>query len=306
MTIAAPRTVASPSGLTMATGWMMIAVFSFIAMAVAGRVLTQELPTIELIFFRSLLQMIVVSAIAMASKGGLGQLRTQRIGMHAARSLSQLGGQFGWFYGLSLIPLAQVFALEFTAPLWVAVLAPFLLGERFTLPRLLAAVVGFGGVLVVLRPVGMTIETGSISVLLGAVGFALSAITIKLLTRTESPLSILFYMGAIQWPVALVLSIPTWVTPSPTAALFLLVVTGTAMTSHYCLARAFKLADAIVVAPLDFLRLPLVAVVGWLLYSEPFDPLVLAGGALVLAGNFINVLAERAARSRARTVSSSS
>lgn len=273
--------------------WMTGAVVSFSTMAVAGRAVFQELDVYQLMFYRSAISFALVLMFAAVSKGGLDQFRTRRIGLHIVRNLSHLVGQFGWFFALALIPLAQLFALEFTTPLWIAALAPLLLGERLTRLRLAAVAIGFIGVLVVLRPGLAEVSLGAFVMLIGSVGFAGSLLSTKRMAVTERPLTIIFYMALIQTPVGLLLAFHDLRWPSPVTGLWLLLVAILGFTAHFCIVRAFRLGDAIVVAPMDFLRLPIIAVVGMVLYGEPLEFWVFAGGALILLGNYSNLIAER-------------
>jgi drug/metabolite transporter (DMT)-like permease len=272
---------------------MVGALVSFSTMAVAGRAVFEELDVYQLMFYRSAIGLSMVVIYAASSRGGFGPLRTRRIGLHIVRNSSHLVGQFGWFFALGLIPLAQLFALEFTTPLWVAVLAPLLLGERLTRMRAAAVALGFVGVLVVLRPGLEDISLGSVVMLIGAVGFAGSLMGTKRLARTERPVTILFYMALIQTPVGLMLAIHDLAWPSLVTGLWLILIAILGFTAHFCIVRAFSLADAIVVAPMDFLRLPLIAVVGVLLYGEPLELWVFVGGGLILLGNYGNLMVER-------------
>jgi len=272
--------------------WMIGAVVSFSTMAVAGRAVFEELDVYQLMFYRSALGLPLILVFAAFGKGGLRQFRTRRIGLHIARNLSHLVGQFGWFFALAVIPLAQLFALEFTTPLWVTALAPLLLGESLTRMRLAAMALGFMGVLVVLRPGLADVSLGSIIMLIGAVGFAGSLMATKRMTVTEKPLTIIFYMTLIQTPVGLLLAINDLHWPTPVTGLWLILVATLGFTAHFCIIRAFSLADAIVVAPMDFLRLPIIAAVGVLIYGEALELWVFVGGALVLVGNYGNLMAE--------------
>jgi len=272
--------------------WMIGAVVSFSTMAVAGRAVFEELDVYQLMFYRSALGLPLILVFAAFGKGGLRQFRTRRIGLHIARNLSHLVGQFGWFFALAVIPLAQLFALEFTTPLWVTALAPLLLGERLTRMRLAAMALGFMGVLVVLRPGLADVSLGSIIMLIGAVGFAGSLMATKRMTVTEKPLTIIFYMTLIQTPVGLLLAINDLHWPTPVTGLWLILVAILGFTAHFYIIRAFSLADAIVVAPMDFLRLPIIAAVGVLIYGEALELWVFVGGALVLVGNYGNLMAE--------------
>ena len=272
--------------------WMIGAVVSFSTMAVAGRAVFEELDVYQLMFYRSALGLPLILVFAAFGKGGLRQFRTRRIGLHIARNLSHLVGQFGWFFALAVIPLAQLFALEFTTPLWVTALAPLLLGESLTRMRLAAMALGFMGVLVVLRPGLADVSLGSIIMLIGAVGFAGSLMATKRMTVTEKPLTIIFYMTLIQTPVGLLLAINDLHWPTPVTGLWLILVAILGFTAHFYIIRAFSLADAIVVAPIDFLRLPIIAAVGVLIYGEALELWVFVGGALVLVGNYGNLMAE--------------
>ena len=272
--------------------WMIGAVVSFSTMAVAGRAVFEELDVYQLMFYRSAIGLPLILVFSAFRKGGLRQFRTRRIGLHIARNLSHLVGQFGWFFALAVIPLAQLFALEFTTPLWVTALAPLLLGESLTRMRLAAVALGFMGVLVVLRPGLADVSLGSIIMLIGAVGFAGSLMATKRMTVTEKPLTIIFYMTLIQTPVGLLLAINDLHWPTPVTGLWLILVAILGFTAHFCIIRAFSLADAIVVAPMDFLRLPIIAAVGVLIYGEALELWVFVGGALVLVGNYGNLMAE--------------
>ena len=273
--------------------WMLGAVVSFSTMAVAGREVFKELDVYQLMFYRSGIGLVMVLIYASLTKNGFRHFRTKRLKLHFVRNMIHLVGQFGWFLALGLIPLAQLFALEFTTPLWIAVLAPFLLGERLTKTRLLAVILGSCGVMVVLRPGLETINIGSIAMLIGSIGFACSMMVTKRLTPTEKPITILFYMALVQTPVGLMLAFTQLHWPGLITSLWLILVAILGFTAHFCIVRAMRLADAIVVAPMDFLRLPLITAVGILLYNEPIELWVLAGGVLVLLGNYTNLMAER-------------
>ncbi|MEZ5923721.1 MAG: EamA family transporter [Hyphomicrobiaceae bacterium] len=286
--------------------WMTGALCCFLVMALAGREATRSVSTIEIMMFRAFIATGVVLLILTVRGDGFGVLKTKRMLTHLGRNAFQFGGQMSWFYALTLIPLAQVFAYEFTAPIWVAVLAPLVLGERMTLARVVAALLGFLGVLIVARPGMMELNIGAGIMLLGAIGFAGSMLGTKMLAPTEKPITIVFYMGALQIPVTLALAWRYLEVEQPIVYGFLTAITLAGMGAHYCLARAFKLSDAVMVAPLDFLRLPLIAIAGALLYAEPLDPLVLLGGAVILAGNLWSLMSEhRRQRSLARVASGS-
>lgn len=283
--------------------WMVGALFSFSSMAIGGRELSQDLSTFQILFFRSVVGLIVVSILL--ALYGWQQIKTEKFGLHIWRNLAHYGGQYGWFYGIAFIPLAEVFALEFTVPIWVALLAPFALGERFTRARLFAVVLGFIGVLVVLRPSGAIIDPAALAVLGAAVGYATSTLFTKKLSKTDSGLAIIFYMTLIQLPLGFFPALADWVTPTAQLWFWLVVVGIGALSAHYCMVRALALVDATIVAPLDFLRLPLIALVGFLFYEEGVDGFVLLGALLMVLGNYANIRAEtnlREVESKAKLV----
>ncbi|WP_316014490.1 DMT family transporter [Roseobacter sp. HKCCA0434] len=270
--------------------WMAGATCSFAAMAVAGREIAVELDTFELMLYRSVIGVGIVLGLG-ALGGQLGTIRGDRMRLHLLRNVGHFTGQNLWFYAIATIPLAQVVALEFTTPLWVALAAPLLLGERMTGLRAVAVVLGFVGVLVVARPEALAGDPGVVAAALCAVGFAISYIATKSLSRTESVTCILFWLAAMQAVFSLVCAGADLDIAWPSRAMWPLigVVATCGLGAHYCITRALKLAPASVVAPMDFVRLPLVALIGFLLYSEPFALAILAGGALILAGNALNI-----------------
>jgi drug/metabolite transporter (DMT)-like permease len=273
--------------------WMAGTLAMISLLAVAGREAMRTLPTMDMIFYRSWLALPIVVLIAVGTGHSFAVFTTQRLGLHAWRNAAHFAGQFTWFWAITQLSLAELFALEFTTPLWVALLAPMILREHMTLPRLAAVGLGFLGALIVIRPVGMTISMGTASAMACAVAYAFSYIAIKQLTRTERALTILFWLSLFQGLYATVLTFGSLSWPMPETWGWLVVVSLSGLGAHYCIARAFALADATIVTPMDYLRVPLIAVVGWLAYAEALDPDVLIGGAVIATANIINLLAER-------------
>jgi drug/metabolite transporter (DMT)-like permease len=276
-----------------AGAWMMGAVVSFVAMAVAGRALLATMNTFELMLYRSIVGFAIVCIVVARSPAGFSQVQTSDFRLHLVRNAFHFTGQNLWFFAVSVIPLAQVVALEFTNPIWVALLAPLLLGEAMTRPRIAAAFLGFAGVLVVAQPGRAPIEPGHLAALASAVGFALNTMLTRQLMRFDRVLCVLFWMTLLQGTASLVLALPGGI-PPPTADnlvwIFLVGVTG--LSAHYALTSALGHAPASIVAPMEFIRLPLIAVVGTLLYGEELRVSVFAGAALIITGNLINLRSE--------------
>ena len=264
---------------------------SFMAMAIGGRELSAQLSTFQILFFRSIIGLLIVGFLLW--RGNWRQILTKHLRIHILRNISHFGGQFGWFYGIAYIPLAVVFALEFTVPVWTAVLATILLREQITGARVTAIIFGVAGVILILRPGLAVISPASLAVLGSAFCYALSHTLTRRLALVDTPLTILFYMTVIQLPLGFFTSIFDWTTPTLEMLPWIIVVGAAALSGHYCMARALAIADAIVVVPLDFLRLPLIAAVGFLFYGESLDWFVLAGGVVMFSGNFLNIQAEK-------------
>lgn len=271
--------------------WMAGAIGSFTLMGIAGRELSTELNTYGILFLRSVIGLFVV--LALMQINGWHLVKTQRLPTHFFRNIIHYGGQFGWFFGISLLPLAQVFALEFTVPLWGLLFAVVFLREQLSASRIVALILGMFGVMVILRPGLMPISTAVIAVLLSAVCYAIAHITTKSLVVKDSPLTIIFYMTLIQLPIGAIASWSTLTLPSIALWPWVLAVGLTALSAHYCLARSLAIGDASIVLPLDFLRLPVIAFAAALLYAEPLDPWLFAGAALMVTGNLISLNSER-------------
>lgn len=280
-----------PSRPLMAFVWMMGAVVSFAAMAVAGREIQAEMNTFELMLYRSVIGFAVVSLILWRS-GGFARVRSRHPWLHVRRNLFHYFGQNLWFFAVMLIPLGQLVALEFTNPIWVALLAPLMLGEALTRPRILAALVGFAGVVVVAQPGTAPFQIGHAAALLAAVAFAMNTIFTKRIMRFDGVLCVLFWMTLSQGGMSLVLALPGGI-PLPSAAIWpwVAVVGLTGLSAHFSLTSALGHAPATIVAPMEFVRLPVIALVGMWIYGEPLRWTLFAGAGLIVAGNLVNLYA---------------
>ncbi len=270
--------------------WMSGAIASFTLMGVAGRELSAELDTYGILLFRSVIGLFAV--VLLLQIYGWHHVKTRRLPTQLIRNVIHYGGQYGWFYGISLLPLAQVFALEFTVPIWALLLAALFLREQLTGARLIALALGIVGVLVILRPGYIPLSIAVTAVLASALCYAATHIMTKSLVTDDSPLAILFYMTLVQLPIGILASWPTLVMPSTTLWPWVVIVGLSALTAHYCLAKALASDDASVVLPIDFLRLPVIAMVAALLYGESIDIWLFAGAALMVAGNLFSLRAE--------------
>jgi drug/metabolite transporter (DMT)-like permease len=269
------------------------ALLSFCLMAVAFRKLADSLSIMEILATRNGLGLAVMVTLLILRPELRPLVRSRRPGLTLFRNIIHLAAQYLWAMSVLLLPLATVFALEFSAPAWALLLAVPVLGERLTASRVGAVVLGLIGVLVILRPGLETFRPETLLVLAAAVGFAVTMITTKKLTMTDSTFAIIIWMNVIQLPLTLIPSDPLFVMKLSLGQLPAFAAVGVAgLASHYCLANAFRAGDASVVVPLDFLRIPLIAVIGWWLYGEALDALVFVGAGLIIVGVLWNLQSE--------------
>ena len=215
--------------------------------------------------------------------------------LNLLRNIVHYVSQYTWATSLTMLPLALVFALEFTMPAWTVLLAVWLLRERMSASRIGVVVFGLIGVLVILRPGIASFNPAAFLVLAAAFGYAITMITTKKLTMTETTFGIVFWMMVIQFPLSLLGSDPhVFLHLQSRHLLPVIGVAVAGLTSHYCLSNAFRAGDATLVVPLDFMRIPLIAVVGWALYGESLDIFVLLGALIIVVGVLWNLRAEAA------------
>ena len=276
-------------------GWLAL----MLILTVAGRETTRELNVFQIMEVRSILGFCMLYPL-IRMNGGFAAMKTSRPLQHIARNLIHYAAQLGWFFALTLIPLGQVVSIEFTMPIWTAILAAAFLGERMTVWKIAAIVLGIVGVIVIVRPSTGEINPGQLIALAAAVGFGISIAMVKSLTRTEHTLAIIFWMLVVQSAAGFFPALYVWIWPSAWAWGWIVVIAFCGTFSHYCMARAMLYADATVVLPMDFLRVPLTAAAGWLLYSERMDMFTVLGATLILTGNLLNLKAAGLAPARVR------
>ncbi len=285
------------SNLVRVVLWMIGALLSFSAMAISIRELSRGgLSIFEILAIRSGGALLFMLLLLLLRPELRALARPQRMGLNILRNTVHYAGQFAWSVSLTMLPLAVVFALEFTMPAWTALLAVWLLSEKLTPSRIGIVVLGLIGVLVILRPGVDSINPYAGLVLLAAFFYAITMIATKKLTATQSTFSIIFWMAMIQFPLSIFGSdVTAFLNPAiydlghilPAIALG-----AGGLSSHYCLSNAFRAGDATLVVPLDFMRIPLIAVVGWAFYGEQLDIFVLIGSLIIVAGVLWNLHSE--------------
>ncbi len=274
--------------------WMVGALLSFSVMAVSIRELASGgLSIFEILAIRSGVALLVLVVLLIVRPELRAYTRPQRMPLNFLRNGVHYASQFCWALSLTMLPLAMVFSLEFTMPAWTALLAVWLLHEKMTPSRLGVVVLGLVGVLVILRPGIASFNPAAFLVLAAAFGYAITMITTKKLTATETTFGIIFWMAVIQLPLSLIGSDPLVFFHLETRHILPAIGVGIAgLTSHYCLSNAFRAGDATLVVPLDFMRIPLIAVVGWAFYGEQLDIFVLLGALIIVAGVLWNLRSE--------------
>lgn len=280
-------TALQPSNVKAAI-WMAGWLAAMLTMAVAGREAARVLDVFQVMELRSLLGFLMLYPLVHAA-GGFSAMKSNNPWRHIWRNSVHYAAQYAWLLAITLIPLAQVVSIEFTMPIWTALLAVVFLRERMNSWKIIAIILGLIGVFIIVRPTAGNINTGQLISLAAAVGFAISVILIKALTRVDSVVRIIFWMLVIQSAIG---AIPAYIVWQPVPSNlwgWVIVVSFCGTFSHYCMARAMTHADATIVVPMDFLRVPLTAMVGWFVYAEVIDIYTAAGAALILTGNLLNL-----------------
>ena len=266
------------------SGWLA----AMLVMAVAGRETTRVLGVFQILELRSLIGLVMLYPLLHAN-GGFGIVRTRRPLQHVGRNTVHYAAQYAWFLALTLIPLAQVVAIEFTMPIWTACSPSWFSASDMNRWKVAAVALGLVGVAMIVRPATGRVDPGQLIALAAAVGFSVSVIMVKSLTRTEHTVAIVFWMLIVQSVIGLVPTVLTWQAVPSGLWPWILVVAFCGTFSHFCMAQAMRHADATVVVPMDFLRVPLTATAGALLYAERMDLLTVLGTVLILSGNLLNL-----------------
>jgi len=272
--------------------WMSITLLSFCLMAIAARELGDALSIFQVLTFRSAIGLIAVY-IVMRSTGSIRAVKTKRLRLHVFRNCFHFAGQYFWFLGIILLPLAEVTALGFTIPIWTALIALIFFKKKITRERLSSIVLGIVGVIVITKPGSAMADIAALVVIMSAIFYAISHTVTGELSSSEKPITVLFYMCLIQLPIGFVLSVSSWQWPVGMQWLWLCIIGLAALSAHFCLTRAMTYADVTTIFTLDFLRLPLMAMLGALIYHEPIGLSVIIGGALMAAGNLVNIRPSR-------------
>lgn len=265
--------------------WMFLAVISFCVMAIGIKEMGNEINSFHIIFYRSLIGLVT---IVLLFKKRLSKPTFLMIKEHLFRNVFHLIGQYGWILGIIYLSLAEVTAIEFSVPIWILIIAFIFLKEKLTSVKVISILLGFTGVLLILRPGIEIISIKSIIVLLSAISYAIAHTSTKKLTNKYSSLDIVFIMCLIQIPISFCFALTNWISPSINDLFWLMIVGISAITAHFSMAEAMKNDDISSIISLDYLRLPILIIVGVVMYNEEFKFIYLIGGTLIFIGNWIN------------------
>ena len=266
-----------------AAGLMLASTFFFGLMAIFIRLSSQHLHTFEVAFFRNFFGLI--AALPLLYVHGMALLRTARLGRYVFRCVIGIGSMFAGFWAIGHLPLAQAIALSYSSPLFVTIAAHWLLGEKVRGRRWTAVVIGFIGVLIVVRPGTETFTPGSLIALLAAVVNALVSIQIKQLSSTEPADRIVFWTTALWVPMSLAPAMAVWQWPHGLTWLWVVMAGILGTSGHMLWTRALKIGEVSALTPISFMQLPIVAVAGYFLFQEKLDHFTLLGAAIIFAAN---------------------
>jgi drug/metabolite transporter (DMT)-like permease len=278
---APPQVSSTISGVTKGALYMTAAAFLFAVMNTLVRWVSAEIPPLEIAFFRNFFAFI--SMLPWMITKGFAGLRTSRLGLHMVRAVFGVLAMSFWFTAISIVPLANAIALNFTMPFFIVAGAAVFLGEKVGLRRWSAIGVGFVGMLVILRP-GIT-EVSPVMALpiAAAVFMAVSALLLKHMSSTESAGTSVLYMNLLMMPLSLVPAMFVWIWPQWDVLLQLAVLGFLAMLAHLALARSYAEADISAIMPFDYARLPFIALFAFVMFGEVAEIWTWIGAAIIAA-----------------------
>ncbi|MDX1400352.1 MAG: DMT family transporter [Kiloniellales bacterium] len=264
--------------------YMTAAAFCFAIMNVLVRIASESLDPIQIAFFRNLFALVFV--LPLIIRGGGQAVKTKRLGLHGLRALLGIIAMFFWFTAVTLVPLAEAVALNFTLPLFATAGAALILRETVGLRRWGATACGFIGMLVILRPGFNEITFVTWLPIIAALFMAASVLTVKRLSASESPQTVVLYMNLFMTPLSLGPALFVWQWPTLEAFLACIVLGLLAMVAHLALTRSYAKADASAVMPFDYMRLPFIAAIAFFLYGEVADLWTWAGAGIIAGASF--------------------
>ena len=283
----------SPSGtqedVLKAAAWLMLGVCGGLALDLCAKEVLRDYSLVQFVLVRSVLAILIMLMLA-PRFGGLDALKTREIGWHLLRSLFAIGAMFGFFYGLARMPLVNALTLGYTAPLVVTALSALVLGDKIGWRRWSAVIVGFVGVLIMLRPGQQAMSFAEVAVLFAAVCYASQAITARKLSGTESTLSLSLYVivGPLIVAVA-VIDVDAWSPPDTTGWLLMSGAAVSSVIAWIGFINGYRAVSPATLAPLEYIALVGGAVAGYLIWDEVPDRWVVIGAVIIVASGLFVV-----------------
>lgn len=265
--------------------FMLTAMWCFSCMNIAIRALVEFMPSTQMVFLRNVVSLIAIALWILVSQRGFSSLKTVRIKGHFWRAAVGIIAMEMWFYSLSVLPLTLATALSFTTPIFATILAITMLGEKAGWRRWVAIIMGFIGVLIIIRPGHEVLHIGAFVVLGSSAFMALAGTLVKTLTRTERSETIVFYMALFMIPLSFPPAIPQWQPVHNDAWGLLVVVAVFSTAAHLMLTRAFRRADMVVLVPFDYTRLVFTAILAYIFFGEVMGAYTVIGAAVIMCSS---------------------
>ena len=257
----------------------VLSMFLFSLTHSSVRLLSDTMSAFEIVFWRMSLSLGIITP--WYAWKGLHHLKTRRLLMHSLRSVVNFGGMILWFYAIAVVPLGKAVAIHFVLPIFVLALAAFILREKIGIRRITAAFIGFGGMLIILRPGQLAIGWPELMILVSALCYAATVIFLKYMVKTETPLALTFYTNLFILMFTIPFTLYLWVPPTIEDILPIIIVGLTGTFAPFMYTSALRMADASIIAPIDFLRLPITAGFGFALFGEVPEIWVWLGGGII-------------------------
>lgn len=284
-----PAAITRPSDNLQGALWMLGAALTFTAMTSLIKYLGDGYSPALQLFYRQAAGLIVLAPIILRDPVGL--LRTNRLGLLSARAIGTAIAITLAFYSYQHMPLAEANALSFTRTLWMVPLAIVLLGEKVGAWRLGATLVGFGGVLLILRPSAhMELGWPAVAALASAAIFALTVTGVKFMSRGHTVLALTAWAAVLGFVIAVPFAILTWRWPTPIDAVLLSLMGVLGLVTQYCSIKGLQLGDAAAMAPIDYTRLVFAIIVGVVVFSDLPTPITLLGSLIIIASTLLITL----------------
>jgi len=274
---------------------MVIGTFLSTTYLVFIRILGRDLPIVEILFLRYVFTLVAIMPWVLRTGVG-ATFRTKRLGFHGMRGVVVVISTMAWYYGISVVPLAEALALNCLAAIFVTVGAVLFLGETAGVWRWSAVCVGLFGAWIILRPGLQVVSAGSMIILFSALGWGATMLFMKVLSRTEKPITIVVYLYVFSILFSSVPTIFAWVTPTPTQLALFAAIGVLSSVGHMAIAQAFKEGEASAIVPADFTRLAWAAFLGYAVFDEVPDIWTIVGAIVIFAST--TLIAYRESRSK--------